>query len=192
MVTAGLLLPFSIRLMPTLALALLLAGRANAGAETLIRSIDIVQDADAYVANAVMFAPVPASIAWEVLTDFDHMAAWVPNVRESKVIAREADTVTVEQQGVAKFGLVTLPYTSVRQLQLDAQRTVRSTQIKGSMRRFESLMTLTPDGKGTQLNYHLEMVPAGLAAAALSKDFLKHELTEQFSAIIEEMARRSR
>jgi hypothetical protein len=177
---------------PTLLLAFFLATSAAAASDAPIRSIDIAQDSDAYVANVVMFAPVPVGVAWEVLTDFDHMAAWVPNVRESKVVAREADTVTVEQQGVAKFGLASFPYTSVRQLQLDPQRTVRSTQIKGSMRRLESVMTLMPDGKGTQLTYHLEMVPAGLAAAVLSKDFLKHELTEQFTAIIEEMARRGR
>jgi len=171
-------------------LAVFLIGRA-AGAETPIRSIDLVQDSDRYVADIVMFAPVPAHVAWEVLTDFEHMAAWVPNVRESRVVARDADTVTVEQQGVAKFGLASLPYTSLRQLRLDPQRTIRSIQIKGNLRRLESLMTLAQDGSGTQLTYHLEMVPGGLAAAILSKDLLRQELTEQFIAIIEEMIRRA-
>jgi hypothetical protein len=173
-------------------LAVFLVGRACAAAEAPIRSIDIVQDSDGYVADIVMFAPVRASVAWEVLTDFGHMAAWVPNLRESKVVAREADTVTVEQQGVARFGLASLPYTSLRQLRLDPQRTIRSIQIKGNLRRLESLMTLAQDGNGTQLTYHLEMVPGGFAAAVLSKDLLRQELTEQFSAIIEEMIRRVR
>jgi len=170
----------------------LVAGSVGAATEGPIRSIDIVQESGGYVANVVMFAPVPASVAWEVLTDFEHMAAWVPNVRESKVIAGETNTVTVEQQGVAKFGIASFPYTSVREMQLDPQRTVHSTQIKGSMRRLESLMTLLPEGNDTQLTYHLEMVPAGLAAAVLSKDFLKHELSEQFTAIVGEMVRRGR
>ena len=60
------------------------------------------------------------------------------------------------------------------------------------MKQLESLMTLTPDGNGTRLNYHLEMVPAGLASAVLSKDFVQNELTEQFKAIIGEMVRRNR
>jgi hypothetical protein len=42
------------------------------------------------------------------------------------------------------------------------------------------------------MTYHLEMVPAGLAAAVLNKDFVQHELTEQFSAIVDEMIRRSK
>ncbi len=170
------------------AAALLVAGSALAASP--IRSIDIVQDSDAYVADVVMYAPVPTGVAWDVLTDFDHMAGWVPNVRESKVTAQDQNTATVEQRGVAKFGVVTFPYISVRQMQLSPPRTVKSTQIKGNMRKLESLMTVAAEGDGTKLTYHLEMVPGGLAAAVMSKDLLQHELTEQFSAIIAEMVRR--
>jgi hypothetical protein len=174
-------------------LALLFLGSAGAATETPIRSIDIAQTSDGFVADVVMFAPVPASVAWDVLTDFDHQAAWVPNVRESKVIARDGNAMTVEQHGVAKFGLASFSYVSVRQVQIDPQRTVHSTQVKGdSTKRLESLMTLKPDGGGTQLNYHLEIVPAGLAALAVSKDTLDRQLRDQFTAIIEEMGRRVR
>jgi hypothetical protein len=171
---------------------LCLAG--GAAADGPIRSIDVAeaQDTGGYVADVVMFAPVSRSIAWEVLTDFDHMAAWVPNVRESKSTAIEPNAVTLEQHGVAKFGLASFPYVSVRRMQLDPQRTVRSTQIKGSMRRLDSLMTLETEGNGTRLTYHVEIVPSGLAAAILSKEFLEHELSEQFGAIIAEMVRRNR
>jgi Polyketide cyclase / dehydrase and lipid transport len=122
--------------------AMILAGGAHAAGDSPIRTIDVVQESDRYKADVVMFAPVPANVAWDVLTDFDHMARWVPNVRESKVTATEANTVTVEQHGVAKFGLASFPYTSVRQMQLNPQTTVRATQIKGSMRELMSLMTL--------------------------------------------------
>jgi carbon monoxide dehydrogenase subunit G len=172
--------------------ALLLADSGHAATETAIRSIDITQATDAYVANVVMVIPVPTDVAWQVLTDFDHMAEWVPNVRESKVIAREPNAVTVEQHGVAKFGLASFPYVSVRRMESDPPRTIRSTQLKGNMRRLESLMTVAPDGDGTKLVYHFEMVPGPLAATVMSKEFLEHELREQFGAIIEEMVRRSR
>jgi hypothetical protein len=172
--------------------AFLLADSGYAATETPIRSIDIAHDSDAFVANVVMFAPVATDVAWQVLTDFDHMAEWVPNVRESKVIAREPNAVTIEQRGVAKFGITTFPYVSVRHIEPDPPRTIRSTQTRGNMRRLESLMTLAPDGDGTKLVYHLEMVPGVLVATVMSKEFLEHELREQFGAIIAEMVRRSR
>jgi hypothetical protein len=170
-----------------------LAGGMALAAESPIRSIEVVRAADdAYVANLVMFAPVPAGLAWKVLTDFEHMPDWVPNLRESKVIERDGNAMTIEQRGVAKFGIASFPYVSVRQIVLDPERTVHAKQLKGSMRRVESLMKLSADGNGTQLQYHLEMVPTGLASAVMSEDFVRNELTEQFTAIIGEMVRRNR
>jgi len=175
-----------------LLVTLLIASSIGWAADSPIRSVDITQDSDRYRADMVMLAPVPLNVAWDVLTDFDNMGRWVPNLKESKGTATDPNTVTVEQQGVAKFGIFSFPYTSVRQMQLDPKKTVKATQIKGSMRELQSLMTLTPDGSGTRLNYHLELVPQGPAALVLSKDFLDHELREQFAAIIGEMVRRSR
>jgi carbon monoxide dehydrogenase subunit G len=171
--------------------ALLFAATA-AGAQSPIRSIDVSEKDDGYVAELVMFAPVPTSVAWDVLTDFDKMAGWVPNVRESKVLARDGNTLEIEQRGVAKFGVASFPYVSTRKMVLDPPKTVLATQMKGSMKRLQSLMKVSAEGSGTQLNYRLELVPAGLAALALSKDFLKHELTEQFTAIVGEMVRRAK
>jgi hypothetical protein len=182
----------SITLTVGLLIALTLAGGVSFAAESPIRNIDVVLDGDRYRADVVMFAPVPLNIAWDVLTDFGHMSQWVPNVKESKATVTEPNVVMVEQQGVARFGIFSFPYSSVRKMQLNPQKTVKSTQIEGSMKQLESLMTLTPDGNGTRLNYHLEMVPAGLASAVLSKDFVQNELTEQFKAIIGEMVRRNR
>jgi carbon monoxide dehydrogenase subunit G len=157
-----------------------------------VRSIDIAKNKDGYVANVVMFAPVAPVIAWNVLTDFDNMEKWVPNVRESKIAARDGNAVTVEQKGVAKFGLLSFSYTSARRMELDPQKSILSTQVAGSMRRLVSLMKVSPDGAGTRLDYKLEIEPAGIAATVMSKEFLQHEITEQFTAIVGEMVKRGK
>jgi carbon monoxide dehydrogenase subunit G len=170
---------------------LLLAVHPSLAADSPIRSVDVTYDGDTYVLNAVMFAPVAQSIAWDVLTDFDHMAQWVPNVTESKVLKRDDTTVMIEQRGVAKYGAVSFPYTTERKIDLKPQSAINSLQVKGSLRRVASTMLVEPDGKGTRLTYHLEIVPSFLASALLSKDFLEHEIGEQFGAIIGEMVRRA-
>jgi hypothetical protein len=170
---------------------LLFAGNPSIAADSPIRSIDVTYDGETYVLNAVMFAPVAQSVAWDVLTDFDHMAQWVPNVAESKVLTRQDMSVTIEQRGVAKYGLATFPYTTERKIEMKPLDAIKSTQLKGSMRRVESMMLLEQDGKGTRLNYHLEIVPSALANALLSKRFLEREITEQFGAIVGEMQRRA-
>jgi carbon monoxide dehydrogenase subunit G len=161
-----------------------------AAAESAVKSIEIRRTEDGYVVDLVMLAPVPRELAFEVLVDFEHMASWVPNVRESRVLKRDPDRATVEQQGVAHFGLLSFPFTTVREVEFAAPASIHSTQVKGSMKRLESRMSLAPDGAGTRLDYHVEMVPGGAAAVVLSKSFLEHEFREQFDAIIAEMVRR--
>jgi carbon monoxide dehydrogenase subunit G len=157
-----------------------------------VRSVDITQTGDGYVANIVMQAPVPPKIAWDVLTDFENMEKWVPNVRESKVVTNEGNTLTIEQKGTAKFGLLSIPYTSVRKMELEPEKSILATQVSGNMRRLVSLMRVSADGTGTRLDYKLEMTPSAIASSVMSKDFLKHELTEQFTAIVGEMVRRAK
>lgn len=174
-------------------LALLLAAAAAtaSAADSPIRSISVAREGDAYVVNAVMFAPVAQSVAWDVLTDFDHMQGWVPNVAESKATKREENWVIVEQRGVAKFGAASFPYVTERKIEMAMPTSIKTTQLKGSLRRVESTLQIEPDGKGTKINYHLEVVPSVLASTVMSKPFLEHEVTEQFTAIVGEMVRRS-
>ncbi|MFO1413972.1 MAG: SRPBCC family protein [Burkholderiales bacterium] len=175
-------------------LAAVLAGGVHAQAKEAspIRSFDITQTEDTYVATIGMFAPASLAVTWSVLTDFDNMSKWVPNVKESSIKAKDGNTLTVEQKGTARFGLLSFPYTSVRRMDLDPEKSILSTQVQGSMKKVVSLMKLTPDANGTRLDYRIEIVPSGLAASVLSKDFLKNELTEQFTAIVGEIRRRAK
>jgi hypothetical protein len=165
---------------------------AGAAAESPVRSIDVAYDGDTYIVKAQMFAPVSQAIAWDVLTDFSHMAGWVPNVVESTIVKPGDRQMTIEQRGNAKFGGLSIPYTSLREIVLNPQVTILSTQVKGSMKRQKSLMTLSADGDGTRLQYQLELVPSFFAATVLSQDFLKHEIEEQFTAIVGEMVKRKK
>jgi ribosome-associated toxin RatA of RatAB toxin-antitoxin module len=163
---------------------------AGAHAESALRSIDVKRTGDAYVIDAVIFAPVPPPLAWEVLTDFEHFARFAPNMRSSRVLKREGDRATIEQRGAARFGVASLPYVSERDIDLTPPHSIRMTQVKGSMKRLESLTTLAPEGSGTRIAYHIELVPSALSATVLSGEYLKHEIEEQFDAIVGEMVRR--
>jgi hypothetical protein len=174
-----------------LAILVLLGSASAAAADSPIRTIEVTHDGDTYVVNAVMFAPVGQAVAFDVLTDFDHVAAWVPNVAQSKVTKREDNWVMVEQRGVAKFGAASFPYVTERKIEMTPPATIKTTQLKGSLRRVESTLLLAPDGKGTRINYHLEIVPSVLASTVMSRQFVEHEVTEQFTAIVGEMVRRA-
>ena len=165
---------------------------ASATAQSPVRSIDVAYDGETYVVKARMFAPVTQAIAWDVLTDFPNMAKWVPNVVESTIVKPGDKQMTIEQRGNAKFGALSIAYTSLREIVLNPQTTILSTQVKGSMKRQKSLMTLSAEADGTRMQYELEIVPSFLASTVLSADFLKHEIQEQFTAIVGEMVKRKK
>ncbi len=174
-----------------LAAVLLAAGNHALAAESPIKSIDVTFEGEAYIVNAVFISTAPQNIAWDVLTDFDNLAKWVPGVSESKAIKRDDNTVIVEQKGVARYGALSFPYTTERKIELKRPTNIKTAQIKGNMRRVESAITIEPDGKGTKIMYHLEIVPSLFAAAGMSKKFVESEVSQQFTAIVGEMTRRS-
>jgi carbon monoxide dehydrogenase subunit G len=169
---------------------LLLPQQSQAADSPYVRSVVVTSDGASYVCEAVLFAPVPPSLAWEVLTDVDHMVGWVPNLRESRVLKREGDVAFIEQVGLAQFGFLSFTFTTERRLEMIRPVSISAVQIRGDARRYNSLLRLSPEAAGTRITYHAEFEPGLLAAMVLSREFFEHEIAEQFTAMIREMVRR--
>ncbi|HET9023887.1 MAG TPA: SRPBCC family protein [Burkholderiaceae bacterium] len=155
-----------------------------------MRSIEVQPTGEGYVIDLVMWTPVARELAFEVLIDFEHVASWTPNVRESRVLKRAADRVTVEYKGSVRLGAVTVPFTTVREVEFTAPALIESIQIKGTMKRHTSRISFAAEDAGTRVDYHLEMVPSAVAAGLLSKVRLEQEFRETFDAAASEMLRR--
>ena len=165
---------------------------APAAAETPVTHVDIElrQSGKTFVVDATFSAPVPPSVAWEVLTDFEHMDAFVPNLAESRIVARDGNVLTILQYGVARFGPFAVRFESERQVTLAPFATIRSTQLRGTMDKLDSITTFASEGTGTRLTYHVEAIPGALFPDVIAQRFLRHEVAEQFDAIVREMVRR--
>lgn len=165
---------------------------AAASAESAVTSIEVRQTEDGYIVDLAMWVAVPRELAFEVLVDFEHMASWVPNVRDSRVLKRETNRATIEYEGVVRYGFLTFPFTTVREIEFATPAWIHSKQIGGSMKRQESHIDFAVDGAGTRLAYHVEMVPNAIAAVLLNKRRVEDELREHFDAIAAEILRRKK
>jgi hypothetical protein len=152
--------------------------------------IDLRQAGRTFVVDATFSAPVPPSVAWDVLTDFEHMDAFVPNLAESRIVARDGNVLTILQYGVARFGPFAMRFESERRVTLAPFTTIRSTQLRGTMDKLDSTTTFASEGTGTRLTYHVEAIPGALFPDVVARHFLRHEIAEQFDAIVREMVRR--
>ncbi len=162
-----------------------------AAAESAIISIDVRQTEDVYVVDMVLWLPVPRELAFDVLVDFEHMPNWVPNLRASRVLTREASRATVEYQGAVPFGFLRIPFTTVRETEFTRPVWIHTMETKGTMKRHESRIDLAAEETGTRLKYHVEMAPAGIAAMLVSKRRVELEMRQFFEAIAAEILRRN-
>ncbi len=152
--------------------------------------IGVTRRGDLYVVDAVMVVPVSPREAWDVLTDFDSMASFVPNLELSRVTGRSGDRLQVEQRGVARWGLLSQSFTMVREIELQPIDEVRSRSIGGSLRQVSSVTRFAAAAGGTEIRHHVEFSVDTWMPQFLAQPFLRHEVREQFDAVVGEMLRR--
>jgi hypothetical protein len=182
-------LPLWFRFPAWLLWAALALAAAAAGAAPQ-SSIRVSRDGEAYIVDAILIAPVGRAEAWSVLTDFDAMSRFVPSLSESRVLRRAGNRLSISQKGVARFGLLWFAFESVREVELEPLRSVRSRNIGGTLRRLDSLTIFSDAEGGTRISYRLEVVPDFWLPGFIGEAFIKHEIREQFEAIVVEMLRR--
>lgn len=170
--------------------AILVAASAEASGIDWQR-LAVVPRAEGFYGEAVLHVPVPPALAWEVMTDFEAMPRFVPNLRSSSVLQREGRVMHVEQVGIAAFGPFSFDFTMVRRLELEAPSAILGEQVRGTLERYRSALRLDPEKGGTRMTYRAQIDPGLVLGTILSKEFIEHEIRRQFTALAAEMVRRS-
>jgi ribosome-associated toxin RatA of RatAB toxin-antitoxin module len=85
------------------AVGTILAAEPARSAQEVTVDADQQGNALAVTAQAILRAPLP--LIWRTLTDYDHLAEFIPGMRSSRVLERRRDGAIVEQTGEASFWL---------------------------------------------------------------------------------------
>lgn len=134
--------------------------------------------------------PVSPREAWAVLTDFENMPGFVPNLESSRVLLRNGNMIQVEQKGNMRIGVLPIRYESTRQIETTPYQSIRSHTLSGDTR-LDSMMALTPAGEGTLLSYHATAATDLPIPGSLVGSYLRSMLESQFKAMGDEMVRRA-
>src|SRR5206468_1817132 len=62
-------------------------------------SVTVEDHEGVYSVRGAFEAPVPAGVAWSVLTDYDHIGAFVTSMRSSSIERREAERLLEQVRG---------------------------------------------------------------------------------------------
>ena len=170
-----------------LPLALLCCALSSQGEETTVhaekRGETVVIDVDMPVAVA------PAT-AWAVLTDYDRMAAFLSNLRSSKVVERRGETLHVAQTGSTKVAFMTFSFAAGRAVELVPMHEIRSSLVSGDFKSYTSTTRLLDHPKGVRVVHHGEYVPTAWLPPMVGISVIESETKKQFAEFAAEMLQR--
>lgn len=148
------------------------------------------RDGDTLYVTVDMRVAVKPRRAWEVMTDFDRMAGFVPNLSSSKIVARNGNRIKVEQKGTYALGPWSFPFESMREVELFPYTKVSSHATSGSMKNMDSVTHFVADGQNTRVNYNATLVPSISIPPLIGPSLVNNEVREQFQGMRDEMVRR--
>lgn len=155
--------------------------------------VDVDYRNGVYVAKLSFRVPAKVATVLDVLTDFEHMAQFVPNLTQSRIVEHVGHTYRIVQDGKAVFGPFNVDFHSLRKIDVLPDGRLISDSLPGSSSRSHSEMKVQPLADAwTKLDYQLELEPSAWIPSSLGVGFLRHELIEQFEAMAQEMVRRQR
>ena len=137
--------------------------------------------------------PIKESLLWDVLTDYDKLSEFIPNLASSTVLERTGNRVRLNQVGSQQ--LLGLRFSAQVQLELVEYRSEGQLQfhlLKGDFRRFEGnwIMRELAEGTSTSLLYELTVQGCIGMPVALIEQRLRDDLTANLLAVEMEGLRR--
>jgi hypothetical protein len=139
-----------------------------------------------------LVVPATRQEVWSVLTDFGHMADFVSNLKESRVISTSGNTLKIFQRGVATYGPINFPFESTREIRLTPFDKIKSHMISGNMRKMEGMTRLIDEGGQTRIIYHTDTIQEIWVPPLAGNLFIEHEIREQFKEMRNEIMKRKR
>lgn len=140
----------------------------------------------AVVANGTVKAS-PASV-WKVLTDYERMPEFVPDLTKTRIVSRTGNRAILEQAGVARFMFFSRTIKLVVQVQEEPMSSIDITLVNGDMKVYDCRWAITPtaDG-GTRVDYSGRMVPRFYVPGMLGSNLLRGDIERMMQALLDRL-----
>ncbi|HEY4318402.1 MAG TPA: SRPBCC family protein [Herbaspirillum sp.] len=160
---------------------------ANAGLQIDIRR-DQGKQYPIFTVRAHMVANAPLQRVWEVLTDYDRLADFVPELTSSRLVARDEDECIVAQEGFGQFLFIKQPIHLLLRVAETPYSTVQTTLVKGNMYEYSADWAMHAiDSNTTQLDYDATISPMFYVPSLFGTALMKRDLRNMLAAVVREM-----
>jgi ribosome-associated toxin RatA of RatAB toxin-antitoxin module len=141
-------------------------------------------------ATAMVAAPLPR--VWRVLTGYERMSEFVPDLESCKVLSRNGNEVIVEQFGVARFLFMAKAIHLIVRATEQPMSSIDISLISGDMKHYESRWELipVPETGGTKIVYSGKLAPNFYVPGILGSNMIRSDIQHMMSAVVTRIERR--
>ena len=125
---------------------------------------------------------------WKVLTDYEAMPEFVPDLEKTKVLSRTGNRVIIEQAGVARFLFLSRAIHLVVQAEEEPMSAIDITLVNGDMKVYNCRWEITPlpDG-GTRIAYSGKLVPKFYVPGMLGSNLIRRDIERMMTAVLQRL-----
>ncbi|MBD1910332.1 MULTISPECIES: SRPBCC family protein [unclassified Leptolyngbya] len=131
--------------------------------------------------------PLPYSCQqlWQILTDYDHLADFIPSLTKSQRIDHPSGGIRVEQVGAETFLRLKVCLRVVLDMVESFPNEIQFSMVEGDLRQFTGAWQLTPqpEARGTVLRYVVTVQPGRAIPISIIERNLRHNLVRNLLAI---------
>ena len=129
---------------------------------------------------------------WSTLSDYDHLARFIPGMSSSRTVSRNGAEAVVEQKGSAGLGPFRRSFTVLLAVTEDLNQSISASGIGGDFRGFQSRYEIVPIGSHrARIAYQATLVPGMFVPPIVGLFAMRSVIGSQFDALLEEIRRRA-
>lgn len=135
----------------------------------------------------------PYALIWSTLTDYDHLARFIPGIRNSHVLESRGRTTIVEQEGEAGFWIFTYPIHVVVASREEPPGFIGIRLIKGNLKQLSGGYRIEKLGTGKdafELRWQGVIEPSISLPLFLTVPLMRANIADQFRSMVDEIERR--
>ena len=128
---------------------------------------------------------IPKSVeqVWQIITDYEHLADFIPNLTKSTLLPSPEGRIRLEQVGAQCFLKVKFCARVVLEMTENFPNRIGFTMSEGDFKQFEGSWNLQPTAEGTQLSYEVLVTPPRAMPVGLIEHHLCRSITINLLAI---------
>ena len=139
--------------------------------------------------TASIVVPVARETLWQVLTDYEGLADFIPNLSSSRLLPHPSGGIRLEQVGGQRILKINFSARVVLDMTEDYPHRIDFTIVEGDFKEFSGYWQLTPQEEGTELTYFLEVRPKLTMPVKVLECRLNIDLPRNLVAIYQQAVR---